>query len=159
MALSKYNVVELIPSRKNGNFLHIDHYLYTKNSGSLSSTAYWVCRDRDGCDGRAITKHIRDRILVYQGPEESEHKHGPIPDDVEAAKRIASAKRRAVHNPEAAIKSYGNVVKACLFHLSQSVYRHVQSEGLQKKYAEDADIRDGVHMLCALAFVPVEDVE
>lgn len=44
-------------------------------------------------------------------------------------------------------------------HLSQSEYRHAQSEGLQEKYAEDADIRDGAHMLCALAFVPVEDVE
>ena len=56
-------------------------------------------------------------------------------------------------------QSYGHVIKACLFHLSQSVYRHVQSKGLQKKCVEDAGIRGGVHMLYALNFVPVKDVD
>ena len=74
---------------------------FYKNSGSISSRAYWMCRDREGCDARAITKHVGDPIVVYQGPEESEHQYGPIPDEVEAVKKMANLKRKAVENPEA----------------------------------------------------------
>jgi len=44
------------------------------------------------------------------------------------------------------------------FHFSQSILRHVQSEGLTRKYMEDKTVYVGVKMLIALAFVPVEDV-
>ena len=51
------------------------------------------------------------------------------------------------------------VLSCCFFHLSQNIYRHVQSEGLQQAYnAEDDTVRTQIHMLAALAFVPVDHV-
>ena len=51
-------------------------------------------------------------------------------------------------------------IKACFFHLFQSICRKVQEEGLQTEYAdaEDETIRTAARMMAALAFVPLEDV-
>ncbi|KAJ8681367.1 hypothetical protein QAD02_017154 [Eretmocerus hayati] len=51
-------------------------------------------------------------------------------------------------------------VSCCFFHLRQSVYWHVQDEGLQQEYSDPLDrtLRDSIHMLLALAFVPENDV-
>lgn len=51
-------------------------------------------------------------------------------------------------------------IRLCFFHLCQSVYRHIQSEGLQALYndPDDRSIKTACHMLCALAFVPPDDV-
>lgn len=51
-----------------------------------------------------------------------------------------------------------DVIRLCLFHLCQSVYRKVQAEGLQQRYYDNADIRNAMHTMCALAFVPPDDV-
>ena len=50
---------------------------------------------------------------------------------------------------------------ACFFHLKQTVFRRVQAEGLQAAYndPDDRSIKEAAQMICALAFVPVEDVE
>lgn len=55
---------------------------------------------------------------------------------------------------------FGKIFSACWFHLRQSVHRQIQSNGLQRDYIDEADssIRDAAHMLCALAFVPVQHV-
>lgn len=52
------------------------------------------------------------------------------------------------------------LIEACLFHLSQSCFRHVQAEGLQAHCNDpnDSSIRDAARQMCALAFVPVADV-
>lgn len=52
-------------------------------------------------------------------------------------------------------------VRLCVFHLGQSVYRHVVSEGLSREYddPEDRSVKLYTHMLLALAFVPPEDVK
>lgn len=45
-------------------------------------------------------------------------------------------------------KAFGaDRVRCCFFHLSQNVYRHIQSVGLQQLYAcaEDSSIRDAAH--------------
>ena len=49
-------------------------------------------------------------------------------------------------------------IKGCLFHLSQNVYKHVQSLGLQERYAQDAQFCLKVKHLTALGFVPTGDV-
>lgn len=50
-------------------------------------------------------------------------------------------------------------VRCCLFHLCQNVYLHVVSEGLQNLYnGPDRRIKRSVHALCALAFVPEDQV-
>lgn len=51
-------------------------------------------------------------------------------------------------------------LSACFFHLSQSVYRKIQAEGLQVHYNDPADdfIGKYTHMILALAFVPLDDV-
>ena len=52
-----------------------------------------------------------------------------------------------------------SVVKSCFFHLSQNIFRRVQSEGPQRAYnAEDRSVRNAAHMLTALAFLPADDV-
>ena len=52
-------------------------------------------------------------------------------------------------------------MKCCFFHLGQSVYRRIQSEGLQTAYQDTRDdtIRNQTHMLLALAFVPIADIQ
>lgn len=54
-----------------------------------------------------------------------------------------------------------NIIRLCLFHLCQSVYRKVQEKGLQQRYNDpnDNSIRKSSHSMCALAFVPTEEVK
>ncbi|KAI6648122.1 hypothetical protein LOD99_11931 [Oopsacas minuta] len=62
---------------------------------------------------------------------------------------------------QSAINSFNSIwtltqVKACFFHLSQSVYRKLQSLGLQSEYHNDPEFALTMRMLPALAFVPPE---
>ena len=52
----------------------------------------------------------------------------------------------------------GATIQGCFYHLSQAVYRKVQSVGLQNGYQNDANLSLHIRMLTALAFVPVDDV-
>ena len=45
-----------------------------------------------------------------------------------------------------------------MFHFGQSVWRHVQSKGLSKKYQEDDDFRSNIKKLIALAYLPLDDI-
>ena len=49
----------------------------------------------------------------------------------------------------------------CFFHFTQNIYRKVQEKGLQTEYAdiENREIKKYSHMLMALAFVPIVDVQ
>ena len=49
-------------------------------------------------------------------------------------------------------------VFGCLFHLSQSIFRNVQQQGLQQQYYTDQVFRNNVRMIAALAFVPMADI-
>lgn len=53
------------------------------------------------------------------------------------------------------------LISLCFFHLKQSMYRHVQSEGLATAYNDpiDRSLKLFIHQLAALAFVPVRDVK
>ena len=56
---------------------------------------------------------------------------------------------------------YPNVpTAACFFHLGQSAYRRIQREGLQVAYTnqDDRTVKEFLHSVLALAFVPVADV-
>ena len=46
----------------------------------------------------------------------------------------------------------------CLFHFGQSVWRHVQNNGLSKKYQEDDTFRANIKKLIALAYLPLDDI-
>ena len=50
------------------------------------------------------------------------------------------------------------VISECFFHLSQNVYRKIQSEGLTTIYQEDREFLLKLKMLPSLAFVPEQDV-
>ena len=55
--------------------------------------------------------------------------------------------------------SYPNATTTgCFYHLSQNIYRKVQSEGLQQLYSKDADIAMATRKLAALEYVPVSRV-
>ena len=49
-------------------------------------------------------------------------------------------------------------ITGCFYHLSQSVYRKIQSEGLQNTYTTDEAFALHAQMIPALAIVPVNDV-
>ena len=49
-------------------------------------------------------------------------------------------------------------LKGCLFHLGQSLWRKIQSEGLVTHYWENEAIRMFMKMLLALSFIPTEDI-
>lgn len=51
-------------------------------------------------------------------------------------------------------------LQLCYFHLKQSSFRRVQAVGLVRAYSdkEDSTVRDFIHKMCSLAFVPVGDV-
>jgi hypothetical protein len=46
----------------------------------------------------------------------------------------------------------------CFYHLSQNIFRKVQSFGFQSRYSEDPSFAQAVRMLAALAFVPPDRV-
>ena len=46
----------------------------------------------------------------------------------------------------------------CFFHLSQSLYRKIQSLGLQQLYANNSEFANRCKMVAAMAFVPVDQV-
>ena len=46
----------------------------------------------------------------------------------------------------------------CFFHFSQCLFRSIQSNGLQQLYESDAGFALKMHMIAAIAFVPVADV-
>ena len=46
----------------------------------------------------------------------------------------------------------------CLFHFGQCVWRHVQDNGLAKKYQEHDDFRSNIKKLIALAYLPLDDI-
>ncbi|CAF1433378.1 unnamed protein product [Rotaria sp. Silwood1] len=48
--------------------------------------------------------------------------------------------------------------RGCLFHFGQCVWRHIQDNGLSKKYQDDENFRLNVRKLLSLPFVPVVDV-
>ena len=51
-----------------------------------------------------------------------------------------------------------SVISGCFFHLSQNLYRQIQSKGLTTKYMEEEEFAVQMRMLAALAFVPECDV-
>ena len=64
---------------------------------------------------------------------------------------------------KAAINSFEHVwpvtfVKCCFFHLTQNVWRKVQSEGLQSDYNQDAELAILIRLLPALAFAAPHEV-
>lgn len=61
----------------------------------------------------------------------------------------------------AILSTIGDVIRACFFHLCQSIWRRIQADGLAAAYndPQDRSIRDAARKLCALAFVPLHDVE
>ena len=51
-------------------------------------------------------------------------------------------------------------VKCCFFHLSQSVFRYIQKQGLVGHFrAEDGVFKTATHMMCVLSFVPLIHVK
>ena len=86
------SIVEIISGRKIG-ILHIDGYLYYKQSGN--SRRYWTCRYKGKCAARAITTGDGETLIVCKGPASSPHNHAPNIGPAEA-KKLPHMKRKAV---------------------------------------------------------------
>ncbi|KAL4085447.1 hypothetical protein QTP88_027305 [Uroleucon formosanum] len=50
-------------------------------------------------------------------------------------------------------------IYGCNFHFNLSFWRKVQNIGLASNYKDDADIRLHVRMCCALAHIPIDDID
>lgn len=64
----------------------------------------------------------------------------------------------AIHNAVRTVLAPSIHIQGCFYHLTQSTWRRIQSEGLQADYQNDVSIRDYCGMIDALAFLPAEDV-
>lgn len=58
----------------------------------------------------------------------------------------------------AAKKVFNCGINCCYFHLSQSLYRHIQTKKLLKEWNLDPKLRQNFRRLQALAFIPINDV-
>lgn len=74
-------------------------------------------------------------------------------------KRIVADYEVAIHNAVRAVISANIHIQGCFYHLTQSTWRRVQSEGLQNLYKSDEEVRIFCGMLDALAFLPVDRVK
>jgi hypothetical protein len=50
-------------------------------------------------------------------------------------------------------------IKCCYFHLGQSFYRKLCSEGLKEQYTNDVNLRNWFKKIISLALIPIEKVE
>lgn len=50
------------------------------------------------------------------------------------------------------------ILKGCLFHFKQCIWRHIENISLDSAYGNDADLAHHINMLYALAFVPANEV-
>ncbi|XP_069473145.1 uncharacterized protein [Ambystoma mexicanum] len=50
-------------------------------------------------------------------------------------------------------------IEGCYVHFKQSIWRKMKKAKLQSQYGRDAELQHNVKVLCALAFVPKDDVE
>lgn len=50
-------------------------------------------------------------------------------------------------------------IQLCFFHFEQAVYRHIQSIGLARDYANNITVNQYCKMLVSLAFLPLNKVE
>ena len=62
-----------------------------------------------------------------------------------------------------ALNALGNVQplldkKGCFFHLSSNVWKHIRNLGMQARYNQEPEFALHLRMLCALAFLPPNDV-
>jgi hypothetical protein len=48
--------------------------------------------------------------------------------------------------------------RGCFFHLCQSIFRHIQENGLKREYEPNPEVALTLKLLPALAFVPTQDV-
>lgn len=60
----------------------------------------------------------------------------PNPNTVEIDYEVA------IHNPVRSVVSPNIHIQGCFYHLTQSTWRHVQSEGLQALYTDDEETRN-----------------
>ena len=76
---------------------------------------------------------------------------------VDSPKRVTIDFEVAVRNSIIATHQSAQI-QFCFFHMSQSVWRHVQSSGNTHNYNSDLTFRELIRMLLATTFLPVEDV-
>ncbi|CAF1257971.1 unnamed protein product [Rotaria sordida] len=78
------------------------------------------------------------------------------PDDFEPASILSDFESGTIKTIK---EVFPNIIhRGCLFHFGQCVWRHIQDNGLSKKYQEDECFRSNVRKLLSLPFVPVDDV-
>lgn len=49
-------------------------------------------------------------------------------------------------------------IKGCFYHLSSNVWKHIQQFGYQQRYNDDQEFALHTRMICAVAFLPPDDV-
>ncbi|KAL0829666.1 hypothetical protein ABMA28_003172 [Loxostege sticticalis] len=60
---------------------------------------------------------------------------------------------------KASLRVFPNSIhKCCFFHLSQSIWKHIQKAGLSKKYTNDSEFAHKMRHILALAYLKPEDI-
>ncbi|KAJ8665086.1 hypothetical protein QAD02_006748 [Eretmocerus hayati] len=138
-----------------GNQLKIDQFVYMQvGASNYSSRIYWRCvRYRSGeCNSTAITSNpfANQELIVFKGPNESEHDHPPIHSDTqefeEAAKFVGKKERpksRIIGKPVS--KTDRKTVKMSTCHRS-ILEKCAENQGINNlKEVQQPSMEDRIH--------------
>lgn len=94
------STTELVQSKKGGQFLRINGYLYYKDSAPKN--VYLRCRYMEECPARVTTRPVVDpsNIIIVRSRNENNHYHAPHREAVEAVQIVGGIKRAAEERPD-----------------------------------------------------------
>ncbi|KAI6651166.1 hypothetical protein LOD99_5517 [Oopsacas minuta] len=132
-----------------------------KTAPPLFAQVYVVHGLRGG-DDPMKTGHLLPSLFVLL-PNKTEAAYLRMWEQIRLLCSLAQPQQMLLDFEKGAITSFehvwpNTVVKCCFFHLTQNIWRHVQSVGLQSAYTHDEELAMRIRRIPALAFARPADV-
>ncbi|KAI6655799.1 hypothetical protein LOD99_1941 [Oopsacas minuta] len=132
-----------------------------KTAPPLFAQVYVVHGLRGG-DDPMKTGHLLPSLFVLL-PNKTEDTYRRMWEQIRLLCPLAQPEQMLLDFEKGAINSFehvwpNTVVKCCFFHLTQNIWRHVQSVGLQSDYTHDEELAMCIRKIPALAFARPADV-
>ncbi|KAI6657823.1 hypothetical protein LOD99_565 [Oopsacas minuta] len=128
----------------------------------LALPAVYVVHGLRGGDDPMKTGHLLPSLFVLL-LNKTEAAYLRMWEQIRLLCPLAQPQQMLLHFEKGAITSFehvwpNTVVKCCFFHLTQNIWRHVQSVGLQSAYTHDEELAMRIRRIPALAFARPADV-
>ncbi|KAI6651155.1 hypothetical protein LOD99_5506 [Oopsacas minuta] len=122
----------------------------------------YVVHGLRGGDDPMKTGHLLPSLFVLL-PNKTEAAYLRMWEQIRLLCPLAQPQQMLLDFEKGAITSFehvwpNTVVKCCLFHLTQNIWRHVQSVGMQSAYTHDEELAMRIRRIPALAFARPADV-